>query len=61
LITVEKLKKPDRLHSVFQLFAWLLYRKLETQEAEIANEETAVLAESQAAATPLTTSLRRSR
>jgi hypothetical protein len=24
LITVEEFKKPDRFHSVFQLFAWLL-------------------------------------
>jgi len=38
LITVEKLKKPDRLHNVFQIFAWLLYRKLESQEAAIARE-----------------------
>jgi hypothetical protein len=30
---------------VFQLFAWLLYRKLETQEAAIAHEQLAVLAE----------------
>jgi mannose/fructose-specific phosphotransferase system component IIA len=30
---------------VFQLFAWLLYRKLETQEAAVAFEETAVLAD----------------
>jgi hypothetical protein len=28
LITVEKFEKPDRVHSVFQLFARLLYRKL---------------------------------
>ena len=38
LITVEEFKKPDRFHSVFQLFAWLLYRKLESQEAAIARE-----------------------
>ena len=30
---------------MFQIFAWLLYRKLETQKAAIATEETAVLAE----------------
>jgi len=30
---------------VFQIFAWLLYRKLETQKAAIATEETAVLAD----------------
>jgi hypothetical protein len=38
LITVEEFKKPDRFHSVFQLFAWLLYRKLESQEAAIVRE-----------------------
>jgi hypothetical protein len=38
LITVEEFKKPDRLHSVFQLFAWLLYHKLESQEAAIVRE-----------------------
>jgi hypothetical protein len=31
LIAVEELKKPDRFHSVFQLFARLLYRKHETR------------------------------
>ena len=56
LITVEKFKKPDRFHSVFQLFAWLLYRKLESQEAAIAREsDSSVTRRSQAfaAATPL--------
>src|SRR5262249_2229029 len=43
LIAVEKFKEPDRFHSVFQLFAWLLYRKLEPQEAAIVREVTAVL------------------
>ena len=38
LITVEELKEPDRLHNVFQIFAWLLYRKLERQEAAITKE-----------------------
>jgi hypothetical protein len=38
LITVEEFKKPDRFHRVFQLFAWLLYRKLESQEAANAHE-----------------------
>jgi hypothetical protein len=38
LITVKEFKKPDRLHSVFQVFAWLLYRKLQSQEAAIARE-----------------------
>jgi hypothetical protein len=33
LITVEEFKKPDRFHSLFQLFACLLYRKLQSQEA----------------------------
>lgn len=43
LITVEKFKEPERFHSVFQLFARLLYRKLESQEAAIVREVTAVL------------------
>jgi hypothetical protein len=38
LIAVEELEKPDRFHSVFQLFPWLLYRKLESQEAAIVRE-----------------------
>jgi hypothetical protein len=38
LITVEKFKKPDRFHCVFQLFAWLLCRKLETQKVAIGYE-----------------------
>jgi hypothetical protein len=45
LITVEKFIKPDRLHSVFQLFAWLFYRKLESQEAAIARESGKALPE----------------
>jgi hypothetical protein len=40
---VEKFKEPERFHSVFQLFAWLLYRKLESQEAAIVREVTTVL------------------
>jgi hypothetical protein len=38
LITVEEFKKPDRFHSVFQLFAWLVHRKHESQEAAIVRE-----------------------
>jgi hypothetical protein len=38
LITVEKFKKPDRFHRVFQLLAWLLGRKLETQKLAIGYE-----------------------
>jgi hypothetical protein len=56
LITVKEFKKTDRFHRVFQLFAWLLYRKLETQKAAIAHESDSSVAESSpafAAATPL--------
>ena len=38
MIALEQFEKPDRFHNVFQLFAWLLYRKLESQEAAIARE-----------------------
>ena len=38
LVTVEKFKKPDRFHSAFQLFGWLLYHKTESQEAAIPDE-----------------------
>jgi hypothetical protein len=45
LSAVEQFEEPNRFHSVFQLFAWLLYRKLESQEATIDREVTAVLLE----------------
>src|SRR5262245_38487683 len=35
LSPVEQFEQPKRFHSVFQLFAWVLYRKLETQNASV--------------------------
>jgi hypothetical protein len=52
LIAVEEFKKPDRFHSVFQLFAWLSYRKLESQEAAIVRESDSSVAVSSAARLP---------